>query len=150
MIGLISNNIKSSNKEKHEALLIEEGKIKTDSEVINEIIEILIERNGRKLEEYLSYEFVYVDNDRHESKYVGSFWTDLNYLVEDNYDIEKRANDIKDEETYRIYWNVVEQNKGLGRANQYYCLQKITIILEKIVKEDIITYEIEKIILTDN
>lgn len=150
LIGLISNNSNTSNQAKHEAKLIEEGKTKTDNEVINEIAEILKNKNEEKLKEYLSENFMYSDNDRNQSKYIHDFISDLNYLIEDNYDIEKRGNDLKDEETYRIYWNVVEQNKNLGRTNQYYCLQKITIILKRVIKQDIITYEIEKIILTDN
>lgn len=148
LIVLVSNNIEKSSQTKHETKLIEEGKIKTDNDVINEIIEILKNKDEDKLKDYLSENFMYSDNDRNQSKYIHNFINDLNYLVEDNYDIEKRANDLEDEETYRIYWNVVEQNKNLGRTNQYYCLQKITIILKRIIKQDIITYEIEKIILT--
>ena len=66
--------------------------------------------------------------------------------------MDERENSIEDKATYRIYWNVVEENKknGIDKDSEYYCLQKITIILKRIVKEDIITYDIEKIILTDN
>lgn len=133
---------------KQEEQLIKEGKVKTHDEVINEIIEILKERKQEKLEEYLADEFTYVDNDRNNSKYSSSLWTDLKYLVEDNYDIEKRANDTKNQETYRIYWNINKLVKE--RTDRLYCLQKITISLKRVVKQDIVTYEIEKIMLTDN
>lgn len=151
LIGLISNNIKSSNKLKLEQQLIQEGKVKSDNEVINEIVDILKNRDENKLKGYLSKNITYYDNNNMEYKYLSSsFWSNLKYLIKDEYDIEKRENDIKDQETYRIYWNVVEQNKSLGRTNQYYCLQTITIVLNRIVKKDIITYEIEKIILKNN
>lgn len=147
LIWLISNNIENSNKLKHEQQLIQEGKVKSDNEVINEIVNVLKYRDENKLKEYLSENIIYYDNNI-EYKYLSnSFWYDLKYLVKDEYDIEKRGNDIKNQETYRIYWNVVEQNKSLGRTNEYYCLQTITIVLNRIVKKDIITYEIEKIIL---
>ena len=62
--------------------------------------------------------------------------------------MQKRENDFEDKETYRIYWNT---NKLVtDKTNNLYSLQKITVVLNRVVKEDIITYEIEKIILTDN
>ncbi len=150
LVNLMSKNIKASKLEKHEQKLIQEGNVIDSNKFIEEIAEILKNKDEEKLKECLSENFMYSDNDRNQSKYIHNFISDLNYLIEDNYDIEKRGNDLKDEETYRIYWNVVEQNKNLGRTNQYYCLQKITIILKRVIKQDIITYEIEKIILTDN
>ena len=72
----------------------------------------------------------------------------MQYIVENNYTWEKRNNSIEDEETYTIYWNT---NKGIiNKSDRLYCSQKITIILRKAVNEEIITYEIGKIILTDN
>ena len=151
LIGVISNNIENSNKVKHEQRLIEDGKIKTHNEVINEILEILKSRNETKLKEYLADDFTYYDNNNIEHKYLSSFFEDLK-IFHLNYEIEQRGNDIKNQETYRIYWNVIEENKkrGIKKQEQYYCLQKITIILERAVKADEITYEIKKIILTDN
>jgi len=148
-IPMLIGSIGSLNKTKHETKLIEEGKTKTESEIINEIIEILKSKDEIQLKKYLSKEFIYYDNDNLEHRYISSFLDDLKILAT-SYDIERRGNDIKDKETYRIYWNVVEQNKSLGKTNQYYCLQKITILLNRVVKEDIITYEIEKIILSNN
>lgn len=149
LIGLISNNMQVSNQAKHEKNLLEQGKTKSHNDVINEIIETLKNKNEAELKEFLSKDFLYYDNNNIEHKYISSFLEDLK-ILSSSYDIEQRGNDIKDQETYRIYWNVVEQNKSLGRANQYYCLQKVTVILNRVVKDDIITYEIEKIILTDN
>lgn len=150
LIGLISNNINISNQAKHETKLIKEGKTKTDSEVINEIIEILKNKDKEKLKEYLSNDFIYYDNDNIEHKYISSFFEDLN-IYTTSCEIEKRGNSIEDKETYRIYWNVVEENKkrGIKRQEHGYCLQTITIMLKKTTKQDIITYEIEKIILKD-
>lgn len=136
----------------HEEQLIRQGKVKNDRDVINAIVEILKERNESKLQQYLASNFLYYDNNNIEHKYISDFWDDLQYLVDDQYDIEKRENSVEDKETYIIYWNEVEENKknGINKSSEYYCLQKITIILKRIVKEDIITYDIEKIILTDN
>lgn len=151
LIGLLSKDIKVLNQEKHEAKLIEEGKTKTHNEVINEIAEILKNKDKEKIKDYLAIDYTYYDNNNIEHKYISSFFNDLTIYTTD-YEIEERGNDLKDEETYRIYWNVVEDNKkkGIDKTSQYYCLQKITIMLKKVVKENEITYEIEKIILTDN
>lgn len=151
LVQLISNNIENSNKAKHETALIEEGKVKSASDVMDEIMEILKSKDEVKLEGYLSENFTYFDNDGNNSKYINSFIDDL-AIYSTSYEIERRGNDIKDKETYRVYWNVVEKNRdnGIDKTSQYYCLQKITIMLTRVVKEDIITYDIEKIILTDN
>lgn len=151
LIELISNNIENSNKAKHEATLIKEGNVKSASDVINEIMEILKNKDEAKLEEYLSEDFAYSDNDRNYSKHIKGFIDDLT-IYSTSYEIERKENDIKGKETYRVYWNVVEENRdnGVDKTSQYYCLQKMTITLVRVVKENVITYDIEKIILTDN
>lgn len=149
-IPMIVNSIKSNSIVMHEAKLIEEGKTVSADTVINDIVEVLKNRDKEKFETYLDENFEYFGNDNNNSKHTWKLWSELKYLSEESYDIEKRSNSIKDKETYTIYWNVVDANKSLGRAHQYYCLQKITIMLKKEIKEDIITYSIEKIILTDN
>lgn len=151
IIGTITDNIEISNKAKHETKLIEEGKTKAASEVINEVIEIFKNKEKDKLEEHLTEDFKYYDNNHIEYEYLDSFWRDLT-IYSSSCEIERRENSIKGEETYRIYWNVVEENKnkGIDKNNPYYCLQRVTIVLKRIVKEDIITYDIEKIILADN
>lgn len=149
LIGLVSNNIEKSKQQKHEETLIAEGKVKTHNEVINEIVEIFKNRDEENLKEYLSEDFVYYKSKENiENKYVNYFFNDLD-IYTTNYEIEKRGNSIEDKETYKIYWNVVEENKknGIDKTSQYYCLQTITVILERTVKEDEITYEIERIIL---
>lgn len=153
MIAIFSSNTETSNKEKHIQQLTEEGKEKTSDEVINEIVKIFKDRNEGKLKEYLAESFNYIDNERYESKYTSDFWKDLKYLVEDSCETERRGDIHQDEMVnYWVYWNVVEENKkrGINRAESTYCLQKITITLRKVVKDNEITYEIEKIILTDN
>lgn len=148
LIGMIANNINTSNQAKHEMKLIEEGKVKTHNEVINEIVEILKNRDEKKLEEYLADDFIYYKSKENiENKYVNYFFNDLDVLVS-NFEIENTQDAIGDNEAYEIYWNVIEKNKeyGIDKNSNYYCLQKIRIILEKVVKEEI-TYEIERIIL---
>lgn len=152
LIVLISNNINTSNQAKHEEKLIEEGKTKTHNEVINEIVEVLKNKDKEKIKDYLANDYTYYDNDNIEHKYISSFLDDLTIYTA-NYEIERRGETNLDEfATYRIYWNIVEENKkkGIDKTSQYYCLQKITIMLKKVVKENEITYEIERIILTDN
>lgn len=149
LIGLISSNIKYSNKAKHEAKLMEEGKTKTYNEVINEIIENLKNRNETQLKEFLSKDFIYYDNNNIEHKYLDSFIKDLQ-IYTSSYEIERRGDSNQDETaTYWIYWNIVEQNKanGIHKSDNNYCLQRIHIYLKRVVKEEIITYEIDKIIL---
>lgn len=150
LIGIVSDSIQTSNEAKHKTELIEEGKVKTHDEVINEIVEILKSKDEVKIKSYLSKDFIYYDNDNIEHKYISSFFEDLN-IYTTSYEIEKRGNSIEDEETYRIYWNIVEENKknGIKRQEHGYCLQTITVMLKKVVRQNEITYEIEKIILRD-
>jgi len=149
LIGLITNNIESSNQAKHEAKLIEEGKTKNHNEIINEIIEILKNKDEKKLKSYLAEDFIYYDKDNIQHKYLDSFIRDLQ-IYSSSYDVERRGDTHENTTaTYWIYWNVVEINKnnGLDKSDINYCLQRIYIYLKRVVKEDKITYEIEKIIL---
>ena len=150
IIGTISSSLESSKTKAHEQQLIKEGKVKDASEVINEIIGILKNKDEIQLKGFLSKDFTYYDNNNTEHKY-SSFLEDLK-ILSSSYDIEKRGNSIQDEETYRIYWNTVEQNikNGIKKGERGYCIQTITIILKRATKQDAITYEIEKIILKDN
>lgn len=152
LIGLISNNVKVSIQEKHEAKLIQEGKTKTHNETINEIIEILKNKDKEKIKDYLTTDFTYYDNDNIEHKNISSFLDDLS-IYTTSYEIEKRGDTSSDDlATYRVYWNIVEENKkkGIDKTNPYYCLQKITIMLKRVVKENEITYEINQIIVKNN
>lgn len=148
IINLISNSIKNSIEVKHEEKLIEEGKTKTDSEVINEIIEIFENRDKEKINQYLSEDFIYYNNDNIKSEFISGFWSDLNYYT-GKYYIEPRGDTSNQEnKTFCIYWDIPEQIEY--KQYSQYSLQKICIYMKRIVKEDIITYEIEKIILTNN
>lgn len=152
VIGFITNSVETSSKAKHETKLIEEGKVESAEIVINEIVEKIKGKESRNLNSYLADDFSYYDKDNYEHKYIYSFYDDLQ-ILSTNYEIERRGDTSKNDiVTYRIYWNVVEENKsnGIDKTSQYYCLQKITIMLKRVVKENEITYEIEKIILTDN
>ncbi len=149
VVVLLVNNLIESQKNleatKHEETLIKEGKTETHNQVINEIIEIMKEENEEKIKEYLSSDFKYYNDNNIESKYISNFFSDLK-ILSTNYDIERRG-DINTDDivTYRVYWNLVEANSNLGRTSDYYCLQKITIRLKRVVKKDKITYEIENI-----
>lgn len=151
LIGLISNNIETSNQAKHEAKLIEDGKTKTHHQVIDEIVEMLKNKDEGKLKEYLADDFIYYDNDNIEHRYLDSFIEDLQ-IYTSSCETERRGDtNQNDTATYWVYWNVVEKNKdnGVHKTDTNYCLQRIHIYLKRGVKEDIITYEIEKIILKD-
>lgn len=148
LIGLISNSIKVSNQAKHETKLIEEGKTKTHNEVINEVVDIFKNRDEEKLNEYLSSDFSYYNNDNTESKYINNFWADLKFYTGKHY-IEERGDTLNQEnKTFWIYWDIPEQLEY--KQYSQYSLQKICIYMRRIVKEDIITYEINQIILKNN
>lgn len=148
LIGLVSSNIENTNQSKHEEKLIEEGKVKTHSDVINEIVDILKKRDEEKLKEYLSSDFNYWDDNNTESKYIYKFWSDLKFYTGKHY-IEERG-DITDTnyKTFWIYWDIPEQLEY--KQYSQYSLQKICIDIRKVVKENIITYEINQIILKNN
>ena len=101
-----------------------------------------------KLKEYLSSDFNYWDDNNTESKYVYKFWSDLKFYTGKHY-IEERG-DITDTnyKTFWIYWDIPEQLEY--KQYSQYSLQKICIYMRKVVKEDIITYEINQIILKNN
>ncbi len=146
-IPMLIGSIGNLNKTKHETKLIEEGKTKNHNEVMNEIIEVLKNRKEEDLKKYLTDDFVYMNNNGYESKYISGFWNDLKYFT-GKYYLEKRENSIKDEETYWIYWDIPEELT----YEQYsqYSLQRIFVYLKRTVKENVITYKINKIILRDN
>lgn len=148
LIGALSNNIETSNKDKHEMKLIEEGKVETADTVINQIIEILKNRDKEKINQYLSNGFIYYDNDNIKSKFISEFWNDLKYYTGKHY-IEQRGDTSNEEgKTFWIYWDIPEQIEYKQYAD--YSLQKICIYMKRVVKEDSITYEINQIILKNN
>lgn len=151
IISMISNTIKDVKETKHESQLISEGKSKAHKEVINEIIESLKSKDEIQMKEFLAKDFIYYDSEHIEHKYISDFFKDLKNLSS-SYEIERRG-DVNQSETatYWIYWNVVEKNKimGIHKSDTNYCLQRIYVYLNRVVKENEITYEIEKIILKD-
>lgn len=148
IIGLISNSIKRSNEAIHEERLIEEGKIISADTIIDEVIEILKNRDEEKLKQYLTNDFSYCNNNNNESKFTSGFWTDLKYYTGKHY-IELRGDSTnQDNKTFWIYWDIPENIT----EKQYseYSLQRIFVYMEKVIKEDTITYQINKIILRNN
>lgn len=152
IIMYIGYNITSTSTQSNQ-----EKQIKTSDEVLNEIIEIL--KNNRSvgydaeniLESYLSDDFNYISPTNYNSKFVSGFLSDVKICFS-SYETEKRGDIYQDDTvTYRIYWNIVEENKarGVNKAERGYCLQTINIYLKKVTKENLITYEIERIILNN-
>lgn len=148
LVSLMSKNIKESKQEKHEQKLIQEGNVVDSNKFIEEIVEILKNRDEEKLKKYLSSDFNYWDNNNTESKYIYNFWSDLKFYTGKHY-IEERG-DVTDQnyKTFWIYWDIPEQLEY--KQYSQYSLQKICIDIRKVVKENIITYEINQIILKNN
>lgn len=148
LVSLMSKNIKASKQEKHEQKLIQEGNVVDSNKFIEEIVELLKNRDEEKLKKYLSSDFNYWDNNNTESKYIYNFWSDLKFYTGKHY-IEERG-DVTDQnyKTFWIYWDIPEQLEY--KQYSQYSLQKICIDIRKVVKENIITYEINQIILKNN
>lgn len=133
---------------KLEYKLLQEGKTINSDEIIKEIVEILKDRDEEKLKEYLSSDFKYWNNNNIESKYIYNFWSDLKFYTGKHY-IEERGDTLNQEnKTFWIYWDIPEQLEY--KQYSQYSLQKICIYMRRIVKEDIITYEITQMILKNN
>lgn len=146
IIGLISSSANESREFNHETKLIQEGKTESTSEVLDKIINDLKDRKEEEFKKLLTEDFVYWNNNN-ETKKLSSFWNDLKKLS-GKYYTERRGNSIKDKETYWIYWNIPEKASYNEYTDNYQ--QRIMIYLKRVVKKEIITYEIEKIILKDN
>ena len=139
---ILYDDIKELNDTKHKTELIQQGKIESSYSIINEIIQVLKEKDSSKLDEYLNDDIEYWKDDK--EKNINSFLQDIDKIEDNNWKIEQRNNSIDNQETYLIYWNT---NKDIINIE---CSQKITFILEEVVKSDTITYEIKKIILINN
>lgn len=146
IIGLISSSASESREFNHETKLIQEGKSESPSKVLDKIINDLKDRKKEEFKKLLTEDFVYCNNGN-KIKKISNFWDDLK-KYEGKYYTEQRGNSIKNHETYWIYWNIPEKTNYNEYTENYQ--QRIMIYLKKVVKEDIITYEIEKIILKDN
>lgn len=148
LIGALSNNIETSNQAKHESKLIEEDKVESADTIINQITDILKNRDKEQINQYLSDDFIYYNNDNIKSKFISGFWNELKYYTGKHY-IEQRGDTSNEEsKTFWIYWDIPEQIEYKQYAD--YSLQKICIYMKRVVKEDSITYEINQIILKNN
>lgn len=148
LVSLMSKNIKVSKQEKQEQKLIQEGNVVDSNKFMEELVEILKKRDEEKLKDYLSSDFSYYNNNNTESKYINNFWSDLKFYTGKSY-IEERGDTLNQEnKTFWIYWDIPEQLEY--KQYSQYSLQKICIYMRRIVKEDIITYEINQIILKNN
>lgn len=130
---------KSLDTVKHEYNLIEEGKTVTAREITEEFTKLLSVKNYDEANKYLSNDCKLIDSNNTER-------VKLEYCLEklavyNSYTIEKRGNDLKNQETYRILWN------GTTYENTK---QIITLNLRKKVNKQEITYEIIRVIFTDN
>lgn len=148
LVSLMSKNIKVSKQEKQEQKLIQEGNVVDSNKFMEELVEILKKRDEEKLKDYLSSDFSYYNNNNTESKYINNFWSDLKFYTGKSY-IEERGDTLNQEnKTFWIYWDIPEQLEY--KQYSQYSLQKICIYMRRIVKEDIIIYEINQIILKNN
>lgn len=133
---------------KKEYELLQEGKVEDSEDVIKQIVEILKNEQKNEIESYLSDDFKYYDYNNLESCFVDGMWRDLQPLTS-NYDIERRGDTSSDDmATYRVYWNV--EDLSLSRDDLNYCSQILTIILQRVISQDNLTYEISSIMLTNN
>lgn len=144
----VMQHVEMTNKAKHEASLIEQGKVVSSEEFINEVIEIFKNKDEEKLKGHLAEDFVYYKSNKNkEYKYISYFFDHLTQFTT-SYDIEKKDDAIEGE-AFEIYWNIVEKNKEIGikKTDKNYCLQKIRVIIKKVIKKDILTYEIGRIVI---
>lgn len=138
MISLI-NSKKSLDAEKLESKLLREGKVVSAKTVADNFAKELQNNNYSELKKYLSDSYKLIDSENNERANLEYCFEKLNKI--ENYTIEHRGNSIKDEETYRIMCN------GTKYENTY---QIITLFMRKKVKKEEITYEIYRVIFTDN
>lgn len=136
--GLLEDK-KALDLSKQEYNLIKEGKTVTARDIAEEFANLLSVKKYDETSKYLSNDCKLIDSNNKER-------VKLEYCLEklvtyNSYTIEKRGNDLKDQETYRILWN------GTNYSNTN---QIITLYLKKKITTDQRTYEIFRIIFTDN
>lgn len=118
---------------KHEEELLNEGKYKSDTETLKDFIKFLEDGDIEQAKSLLSEDCIIYDENNNIctfEEYVSKIDTSTYYKY------EERGNSINDEKTYRISWK-----NGL---------QIQTIVLEKVVTENEIHYEIVKCLLNIN
>lgn len=130
---------KSLDTTKLEYNLIQEGKTVSAKDISEQFAMLLSEKKYDEASTYLSEECKLIDSNNRERVKLEYCLEELN--IHSSHTIEKRGNDLKDQETYRILWN------GTSYENTK---QIITLFLRKKVKSDKVTYEIFRVIFTDN
>lgn len=136
--GLVKD-MKSLETSKQEYNLINESKTISAKDITEQFATLLSNERYEEANQYLSEDCEMFDSKNHKRVKLEYCLEDLrNYI---SYTIEKRSNDLKNEETYRILWN------GTKYENTK---QIITLNLRKKVKSDEVTYEIFRVIFTDN
>lgn len=136
--GLIENK-KNLDTSRHAYELIKEGKTISSSEITEQFATLLSNKRYDEASKYLSKDCEFYDSDNHKR-------VKLEYCLEEldecsSYRTEKRGNELKDQETYRILWN------GTSYENTN---QIVTLFLRKKIESDQVTYEIFRVIFTDN
>lgn len=144
------NNISESQKKleeaKHEGELIKEGKTISDSKITQFLIDDLQNNRIEKSKEYFDTNFTYIDDKNNKYNNPEQLIQDVKPITQ-GYHIEQRKNELENQETFFLYWNVpVENIKNYIEHND----QVLKIYLEKIIEKDRIYYKINKIILTNN
>lgn len=130
--GIIEDN-KKSKMLKHESELLSQGKYVSDIQTVKEFADYIKNGDIDKAKTLLSkYCIIYDENNKKCSfeEYISKIDTSTYYQY------EERGNSIDNEKTYRISWKEKTQIQ--------------TIILEKVINEDEMHYEITKCMITLN
>ncbi len=136
--GIIESK-KELDTAKLEYNLIKEGKTISASDIAEKFTILLSEKRYNEANTYLSENCKLFDSNNNERVKLEDCLEKLDKY--NNHTIEERGNDLKDQETYRILWN------GTNYENTN---QIITLFLKKKIESDKVTYEIIKIIFTNN
>lgn len=110
--------------------LIMEGKYVSDLETVQGFAEALHSNSISDAKQYLSDNCEIYDTNNNKCSFE-EFISNISTTT--YYRYEKRSNDLKNEETYRIYWN---------NGNEIQ-----TIILQKVISNEKVYYEIVKCII---
>lgn len=134
--GLIKSR-KELNELKKESELLKEGNYISDYECVKNFAEYLKSKDLENIKKLLSSNCLF-----YNTGICNSIELCFENLEEyETYRIEKRSNDISNEETYRIYWN----GWNVDEAKQI-----ITLILKKQITTEEVTYKIKRITLSEN
>lgn len=136
--GLIENK-KSLDTAKKEYNLIKEGKTVSARNITEQFAALLSNKKYEEANKYLSKDCEMFDSKNHKRVKLEYCLEDLSNYI--SYTIEQKGNDLKNQETYRILLNGTKYEN----TNQI-----ITLYLRKKIEADEVTYEIFRIIFTDN